>query len=289
MARTSTRRTPKLTVEQAHDQLVARVESLTTSAQWLDYLACAAKFHSYSANNVLLIQMQRPDATRVAGFHTWKALGRSVKKGSSGIAILCPCVYRHQIEDEGADETTARSRLAGFRIGYVFDIADTDGADLPDVADIVQHPKGEAPDGMFEALAAQVEAAGFSVKADEHLDDSLGTAWGRTNYGDRTVTVRSTADPAGRCKTLAHELAHVLLHEHQLYSHRGTVEIEAESVAYIVSAHCGLDTSSYSAGYLASWSGGNEEQIMATAGRVLTCARGIIAALQGASAEEVAA
>ena len=172
MARTATSRAPKFTVEQAHGQLVARVESLTTSAQWLDYLACAAKFHSYSPNNIFLIHMQRPGASRVAGFHTWKALGRSVKKGSSGIAILCPCVRSHQVEDEGTGETGTRSRLAGFRIGYVFDVADTEGTELPDVRDIVCHPKGEAPAGMFEALTSQVEAAGFTVRVDQSLDDS---------------------------------------------------------------------------------------------------------------------
>ncbi len=90
MATATTRRSPKLTLEMAHEQLVAGVEAITTSDQWLAYLAVAAKFTRYSANNTFLIMMQRPDATRVAGFHTWKSLGRSVKKGSKGIAILCP-------------------------------------------------------------------------------------------------------------------------------------------------------------------------------------------------------
>ena len=90
MATATARRSPKLTLEMAHDQLVAGVEAITTSDQWLAYLAVAAKFTRYSANNTFLIMMQRPDATRVAGFHTWKSLGRSVKKGSKGIAILCP-------------------------------------------------------------------------------------------------------------------------------------------------------------------------------------------------------
>ena len=96
---TATRRSPKLTLEMAHEQLVTGVEAITTSDQWLAYLAVAAKFTRYSANNTFLIMMQRPDATRVAGFHTWKSLGRSVKKGSKGIAILCPCLRRTTVED----------------------------------------------------------------------------------------------------------------------------------------------------------------------------------------------
>jgi hypothetical protein len=282
MPRTIEHRAPKLTVEQAHDQLIAHVESLTASAEWLKYLGCAAKFHSYSPNNIFLILIQRPEATRVAGFQTWKALGRSVKKGSSGIAILCPCVRNRRVENEQTGDITTRQLLLGFRIGYVFDVADTEGAELSDVTHMVQHPEGKAPAGMFEALATQVEAQGFSVRVHPSLDNSLGMAWGRTDYTNRTVTVRSTADPAGCCKTLAHELAHVMLHEHSTDGCRGTVEIEAESVAYIVSAHFGLDTSAYSAGYLASWSGGSREQILATASRVLTCAKAIVTTLQSA-------
>jgi hypothetical protein len=264
----------------AHDQLVAGVEALTTSEQWLAYLAVAAKFTRYSANNTFLIMLQRPDATRVAGFHTWKSLGRSVKKGAKGIAILCPCVRRDRVEDADTGETITQSRVAGFRVGYVFDVYDTEGNDLPADALHVQHPVGVAPDGMWDTLVRRVEEAGFTVQCAPVCDEALGTAWGRTHYAERSVTVKSTADPAGACKTLAHELAHVLLHEHRLYEHRGTVEVEAESVAFIVSAAWGLDTSSYSTGYLAGWSGGDVAAITATADKVLGCARTILEADQ---------
>ncbi|MHB1710673.1 MAG: ArdC-like ssDNA-binding domain-containing protein [Acidimicrobiales bacterium] len=260
----------------AHDQLIAGVEVLTTSEQWISYLAFAAKFTRYSANNTFLIMVQRPDATRVAGFHTWKSLGRSVKKGSKGIAILCPCVRRDSVEGADSGETTTRSRIAGFRIGYVFDLADTEGEDLPDPGVTIRHPIGVAPDGMWDTLVRRVQEAGFAVhRAPEH-DEALGAAWGRTHYGQRNVIVKSTADPAGACKTLAHELAHVLLHENHRYDHRGTVEVEAESVAFIVSAVWGLDTSSYSTGYLAGWSGGDVGTVTATANKVLACARTIL-------------
>jgi hypothetical protein len=262
----------------AHDQLVAGVEALTTSEQWLAYLAVAAKFTRYSTNNTFLIMLQRPDATRGAGFHTWKSLRRSVKKGAKGIAILCPCVRRDRVEDADSGETITQSRVAGFRVGYVFDVHDTEGDDLPGDTLQVQHPVGIAPDGMWDTLVRRVEEAGFTVQCAPVCDETLGTAWGRTHYAERLVTVKSTADPAGACKTLAHELAHVLLHEHRLYEHRGTVEVEAESVAFIVSAAWGLDTSSYSTGYLAGWSGGDVAAITATAGRVLGCARTILEA-----------
>jgi hypothetical protein len=278
MATATARRSPKLTPEMAHDQLVAGVEAFTNSDQWLAYLAVAAKFTRYSANNTFLILIQRPDATRVAGFHTWKSLGRNVKKGAKGIAILCPCVRRASVEDEVAGETTVQSRVSGFRVGYVFDVADTEGEDLPDDGLHVQHPVGVAPDGMWDTLVQRVEEACFTVRTGPDHDEALGAAWGRTHYGDRTVTVKSTADPAGACKTLAHELAHVLLHENRLYDHRGTVEVEAESVAYILSAGWGLDTSSYSTGYLAGWSGGDVAAITATATKVLACARAILEA-----------
>jgi hypothetical protein len=285
MATATARRSPKLTPEMAHDQLIAGVEALTTSDQWLAYLAVAAKFTRYSANNTFLIMMQRPNATRVAGFHTWRSLGRSVKKGAKGIAILCPCVRRTTVEDADSGETSTHSRVAGFRVGYVFDVADTEGEDLPDDGLNVVHPVGVAPEGMWDTLVLRVEEAGFTVRFGPEHDESLGSAWGCTNFGDMTVTVRSTADPAGACKTLGHELAHVLLHGNRQYGHRGTVEVEAESVAYIVSAAWGLDTSSYSTGYLTAWSGGDVATVIATATKVLACARTILEADE--SGEEV--
>jgi hypothetical protein len=278
MATATARRSPKLTLEMAHDQLIAGVEAITTSDQWLAYLAVAANFTRYRANNTFLIMMQRPDATRVAGFHTWRSMGRSVKKGAKGIAILCPCVQRTPVEDSDSGETKTHSRVAGFRVGYVFDVADTEGEDLPDDGLIVVHPVGVAPEGMWDTLVQRVEEAGFTVRYSPEHDDALGAAWGCTNFGDMTVTVRSSADPAGACKTLAHELAHVLLHGNRLYEHRGTVEVEAESVAYIVSAAWGLDTSSYSTGYLIAWSGGDVAAVITTATKALVCARTILEA-----------
>ena len=288
MATATTGRSPKLTLETAHEQLVAGVEAITTSDQWLAYLAVAAKFTRYSANNTFLIMMQRPDATRVAGFHTWKSLGRSVKKGSKGIAILCPCVRRTTVEDTDSGEMSTRSRVAGFRVGYVFDVSDTEGEDLPDNGLNVVHPVGVAPEGMWDTLVQRVDDAGYTVRFDPAYDEGLGSAWGCTNFGDMTVTVKSTADPAGAAKTLIHELAHCLLHSNQLYEHRGTVEVEAESVAYVVSAAWGLDTSSYSTGYLTAWSGGDVAAVTATATKVLACARMILEA-DGAGEEVVPA
>ena len=199
-----------------------------------------------------------------------------MKKGSKGIANLCPCVRRTMVEDAGSGETNIRARVAGFRVGYVFDVSDTEGEDLPDDNLNVVHPVGVAPGGMWDALVQRVEEAGYIVRFGSEHDEALGGAWGCTHFGDRTVTVKSTADPAGACKTLGHELAHVLLHGNRLYEHRGTVEVEAESVAYIVSAAWGLDSSSYSTGYLTAWSGGDVAAVTATATKVLACARAIL-------------
>ena len=111
-------------VEALHAQLTERLAALTTSDEWIAYLRAAARFHTYSANNVWLILMQRPEATRVAGFHTWKAVGRSVVKGAKGIKILAPCSYKVR-DSEGAavldEQGNERRMLRGFRVVHVFD------------------------------------------------------------------------------------------------------------------------------------------------------------------------
>src|SRR3712207_5497160 len=126
-------------------------------------LKVSSKFHRYSFNNQLLIFLQRPDATLVAGFRRWQELGRQVRKGERGISILAPCRYRAKIEDEHGDEQTVH-RLTGFRVAYVFDVGQTEGEPIEDL-DAVR-PKlleGEAPEGLWDALVAQANAAGFEV------------------------------------------------------------------------------------------------------------------------------
>lgn len=259
----------------AHDDLVAAVEALTSGDDWRQMLDTASRFHRYSANNVFLIMWQRPEATQVAGYRTWQQLGRQVRKGERGLRILAPCRYKvTDLDDDGTE--TARMVLRGFTTVTVFDVAQTDGPPLPDVRPALL--EGAAVGGLWEALAAQVEAAGYLVERGD-----CGGANGRTDHLTRTVRVRGDVDGAQAAKTLCHELAHVLLHpDTTAYLRcRGRAEVEAESVAYLVCQAAGLATDAYSWPYLAHWSGGDPSVVRETADRVLGATRTILEALGG--------
>jgi antirestriction protein ArdC len=261
-------------VAELHGQLETAVSELVSGEDWARMLDAAACFHRYSANNVMLIMFQRPDASRVAGYRTWQSVGRQVRKGEHGIAILAPCKYKVRLTDPDGMETGEEGwRLGGFTVEHVFDISQTDGEPIADVRpDLLT---GQAPAGLWDGLARQVKAAGFSLERGD-----CGGANGRTDFTVRTVRVRDDVDDAQACKTLAHELGHVMLHEGSLFSCRGVVEVEAESLAYIVSAACGLATEGYSLPYVALWAGGDVKKVQDSATRVMTVARTILADLE---------
>jgi hypothetical protein len=259
-------------------QLERQIAELVSGDDWAAMLQTAARFHRYSANNVMLIMMQRPNATRVAGFNAWKTFNRFVRKGEHGIRILAPCVYKVETDDGGE-----RHVLRGFKVVTVFDLSQTDGEDLPgEIRPVLL--EGEAPAGLWDALAAQVIGAGFEL-----VRGDCGGANGRTDYGTRTVTVRGDVgfEAAQAVKTLSHELGHILLgHESQLLGGcRGLLEVEAESVAYIVAKASGLDCSNYSLPYVAHWAGGDLTMVRKTADRVVSCAGKILADLEAFRAE----
>jgi len=182
-----------------HDRLAAQVEALVTGEDWARYLTVASRFHRYSPSNLWLILSQRPHATRVAGFRTWASLGRHVVKGAKGIAILAPCSYRRADDDDAtADEDQATARvLRGFKIVYVFDEADTAGDPVHDVRPVLLEGDGT----LWDALAAQVDAAGFSLARGE-----CGTANGYTDFATRSVVVADHLSGAMADKTLTHDL-----------------------------------------------------------------------------------
>jgi hypothetical protein len=273
-----------------HDRLVGAVEAMVSGADWQRLLEVASRFHTYSPNNLWLILSQRPHATRVAGFATWRSMGRFVRKGEKGIAILAPMVARRRADaadesgltDAGDDQTDRPSRvLRGFRIVFVFDIAQTDGEPLPEV----ERPAlldGDAPATLWEALAAQVAAAGFELSRGD-----CGGANGVTDFSARTVRVRDDVAPAQAAKTLAHELAHVRLHGGTYaLGCRGRGEVEAESVAYLVCSAAGLASDGYSFPYVAHWSGGDVAEVRAAAERSISCARSILDAIAPAQPVE---
>ena len=263
-----------------HTQLETAFADLVSGDDWAHMLAVAAHFHHYSPANVMLILCQRPDATRVAGYRTWQSLGRQVRRGEHGLAILAPCTYAARSDQEGdtADETSRV--LRGFKIAHVFDISQTDGEPIPDVRPALLD--GDAPDGLWQGLAAQVVAAGFTLRREQ-----CWPANGRTNYAAQTVSVRPDVSDAQAAKTLAHELAHVLLHDGTEYGLgcRGLIEVEAESVAYVVATAAGLATDAYSLPYVAHWAGGNVNAIKSTAARVISTAHAILAALDDSQAD----
>ena len=256
----------------AHDRLAESVATMSTSSGWVDYLAHAARFHNYSPNNIWLIMCQRPDATRVAGFLAWKEHGRSVVKGAKGIAILAPCIYK--------DKDTEESHVAGFRITYVFDVSDTEGDPLPESPAKVALLTGDSPDGMWDYLVAEVEARGFHV---ELGTDSEHGENGYTQHATKTVRiVTGGRSPAAMVKTLAHELAHVILHAStaDYLADRGLCEVEAESVAFLVCDAFGLASDDYTFGYVTTWANADAKVVLATAKRVQLAAAEILANLE---------
>jgi antirestriction protein ArdC len=209
----------------------------------------------------------------VAGYRRWQSLGYQVRRGERGIAVLAPVVTRRRPVDDTdeAEHPEVVHILRGFRVVHVFDISQCDGPPWPEVRPELL--TGAAPTALWDSLAAQVTNAGFAVER-----GNCGGANGRTDYPARTVTVRPDVDPAQAVKTLAHELAHVLLHDGTEYAVgcRGRAEVEAESVAFLVLTAAGFSAGSYSFAYVARWSEGESERVAKTADRVITCARAIL-------------
>lgn len=254
-------------VEELHAALERGVASLVDSDSWKAWLSVQSRFHRYSWNNTLLIMIQCPEATQVAGYRTWQGLGRQVRKGEKSIGILAP-MFAKAKDKNGEDE----KRLIGFRAVSVFDYSQTDGDPLPTSG--VALLEGEAPEGLWDALAAQVEANGYALERGD-----CGGANGWTNGTTKTIRVRDDVSDAQAVKTLAHEVAHMMLHmdSDDAMTHRGLAEVEAESVGYIVAGAHGMDTSGYSFGYISGWAGSAEaDAVRQTGERVQRTARKII-------------
>jgi antirestriction protein ArdC len=264
----------------AHDKLQNAVAEIVSGDEWKRMLKIASKFHRYSFNNHLMIFLQRPDATVVAGFNRWKSLGRFVKKGEKGIAIFAPCRYKTKVETDAGEETVQQIR--GFRVVHVFDISQTEGEELPDL-DAVR-PRlldADAPEGIWDALVAQAAAAGFEV-----IRKRRGSENGYCDFSSKQIGVRPDVAPAQAIKTLIHELGHALLHSDELPRSKEVAEVEVESVAYIVCDAIGLDSGDYSFAYVARWSDGATELIKDTAERVIGCSKQILEALEASDHQQ---
>lgn len=269
------------------DRLENGIKDLYASGRYAEYLAAMSKFHHYSYGNALLILFQCPTATRVAGYGTWKKVfGRQVKRGEKGIQILSPCQFSRFIEQELIDPATGqplaetrRKKATRFKIATVFDVSQTEGRALPSIG--VSELTGDVPG--YEDVYARLSALSPLPVEQEHLP---GTAKGCTNYLEGRIVVRPGMSQVQTIKTLVHEIAHAKLHIPDLLAEgqkkeRREKEVEAESVAYIVCQHFGIDTSDYSFGYVAGWSRGRElEELKSSLNLIHSTAGEIINTIQ---------
>jgi hypothetical protein len=237
-------------VEQAKQVASKAIEELSQalerghSGKLKEYLAAMARFHRYSLHNVMLIASQRPDATRVAGYQTWRQVGRYVKKGAKGIFILAPILAKKSAERDSPEEECAKL-VAGFRAVYVFDLADTDGAPLPELG----NTQGD-PAGFTERLKCFTTERGIQLE----YSNAIFPAQGQCSPGK--ITLLPGQSPADEFATLAHEIAHSLLHQHgrRAETTKRVRETEAEAVAFVVCEAIGLKADN-SADYIQLYSG----------------------------------
>jgi hypothetical protein len=214
-----------------------------------NYLTAMSRFHTYSFGNVLEIARQMPSATRVAGFWTWKNLGRSVKVGQKGIRILAPIVGVRRKKDEEAQKDITKQNervLLGFRNAYVFDVSQTDGVDLPEMREVSGDP-GE----NLDRLAAFVQSKGIQLVYNPNIAPALGMS-----YGGR-IAISPGQSKAETFATLVHETAHELLHkaERRTATTKTVRETEAEAVAFVVGKAVGLVNDNASASYIQLYHG----------------------------------
>ncbi|SEB09844.1 ArdC-like ssDNA-binding domain-containing protein [Leifsonia sp. 21MFCrub1.1] len=264
----------KARAEALHNSISEQVEELKNSKKWRAFLDFANRFHAYSLNNLLLILAQKPDATQVAGFRKWQQLGRQVRKGETGIRIFGYSTKKVTDEDDKGEEF--EQRLVRYPILTIFDISQTDLIDgAEDTSSITQQLTGIDDHGLINALTDYLVAEGWSIQ----YRPLPGARNGYTDPEARTVVLDDGLSAEHTAKTLIHEAAHILLghtsNPADYVSHRGVMEVEAESVAYIVAGLAGFDTSAYSIGYITGWADGDTNLIHATAARVLDTAHRI--------------
>ncbi len=257
----------------AAELLAENVAKLMDASTFKEALKFKSRFYRYSFNNCLLIYLQCPTATYVAGYKTWQQLGRQVRKGEKGIAILAPIVKK--LEENGQEE----KRLVGFKSASVFDVQQTDGEPLPEL------PRPQRLTGDSEAIQLTIKALetyatdrGFPVRR----EPLQGNALGKFSLQSKTITLRDDLEPLQELKTLVHELAHALMHREitPVTMKRHLCELEAESCAFLVCHALGLDTSRYSFAYLANWAD-EPAELLPAAEKASRTADAIVETLRG--------
>lgn len=249
------------------------VKDMLTSENYTEYLKVMSQFHDYSFNNTLLIAMQRPEATLVAGYHAWqKKFERHVKKGEKGIQIIAPAPIREKEEVEKIDPVTNEPILKEngqpeteiithviprFRVTTVFDVSQTDGKPLPEfgIEDLT---------ASVENYEAFMQAITSVSPVPIRYDEIEGESHGYYHLVDKEIVIQSGMSESQTMKTAIHEVSHAKLHDREIMEELGiqkdklTREVEAESIAYCVCQYFGLDTSEYSFPYIGSWSSGKD-------------------------------
>ena len=296
------------------DRLEQGITELFESERYKEYLRVMSKFHNYSFNNTLLIAMQKPDASLVAGFSSWKNnFGRNVMKGEKGIKIIAPSPFTVKQEVEKTDPQTGKPvigkdgkpvteekeiKIPAYKVVSVFDVSQTEGRELPDIA--VNELTGDVD--RFKDFFAALEQVSPVPVGFEKIE---GGAHGYYHLEEKRIAIDEGMSDLQTLKTAIHEIAHAKLHDIDLNApkeeqkprvDRRTREVEAESVAYTVCQHYGLDTSDYSFGYVAGWSSGKElaelrgslETIRNTAAEMINAIDGHFAELQKAQEKEKA-
>ena len=296
------------------DRLEQGITELFESERYKEYLRVMSKFHNYSFNNTLLIAMQKPDASLIAGFSSWKNnFGRNVMKGEKGIKIIAPSPFTVKQEVEKTDPHTGKPvigkdgkpvteekeiKVPAYRVVSVFDVSQTEGRELPDIA--VDELTGDVD--RFKDFFAALEQVSPVPVGFEKIE---GGAHGYYHLEEKRIAIDEGMSDLQTLKTAIHEIAHAKLHDIDLNApkeeqkprvDRRTREVEAESVAYTVCQHYGLDTSDYSFGYVAGWSSGKElaelrgslETIRNTAAEMINAIDGHFAELQKAQEKEKA-
>ena len=268
-------KTEKQKVKEITDKLEEGLKELFESEKYKSYLSTMSKFHNYSFNNTLLIAMQKPEATLVAGYQAWqKNFNRHVNKGERGIRILAPAPYKIKEERDKLDPVTGEVmldkdgmpqteevevKIPAFRAVSVFDVSQTDGEPLPEL---------EAKEllSTVEGYEDFIKAVTNVAPAPIGFEDIPGDSKGYFNIEENRIVVQEGMSESQTLKTMVHETAHSMLHNKEVNREdilapakdRNTKEIEAESIAFTVCRHFGIDTSEYSFSYIAGWSSGRD-------------------------------
>lgn len=288
-------------MQELMEKLEQGVKDVFRSDQYKEYLTVMSKFYNYSFNNVLLIAMQKPDASLVAGFSAWKNhFGRHVKKGEKGIKIMAPISRKVKIEEKEESGTNTsggetaedpdkekktRNVITGFKVVSVFDISQTEGKELP------EYYGAKELSGYVEDYTDLFAAIRETSPVPVGFEDIPGEAHGYYHQIEKRIALQEEMSELQNIKTLIHETAHARLHAIDLAApeeeradqpDQSTREVQAESVAYVVCQYFGLDTSDYSFAYVAGWSSGKEmPELRASLDVIRNAAKETITAIEG--------